>query len=39
VRTAAGTRSREVVYSKGEPEFPLTDAEMQAKFEANAGSL
>ena len=39
VRTAAGTRSREVVYSKGEPEFPLTDAEMQAKFEANAGTL
>ena len=24
---------------KGEPEFPLTDAEMQAKFEANAGTL
>jgi 2-methylcitrate dehydratase PrpD len=27
------------LYSKGEPESPLTDAEMQAKFEANAGCL
>jgi 2-methylcitrate dehydratase PrpD len=39
VRTAAGSLQKEVFYSKGEPEFPLTDAEMQAKFEANAGSL
>jgi 2-methylcitrate dehydratase PrpD len=39
VRTAAGAVHKEVLYSKGEPEFPLTDAEMQAKFEANAGCL
>jgi 2-methylcitrate dehydratase PrpD len=39
VRTPAGIRSREVLYSKGEPEFSLSDAEMQAKFEANAGCL
>jgi 2-methylcitrate dehydratase PrpD len=39
VRTAAGSFQKEVFYSKGEPEFPLTDAEMRAKFEANAGSL
>ncbi len=39
VRTAAGSLQKEVFYSKGEPEFPMTDAEMQAKFEANAGSL
>jgi 2-methylcitrate dehydratase PrpD len=39
VRTATGSRSKEVVYPKGEPEFPLTDSEMQAKFEANAGAV
>lgn len=39
VRTAAGAVKKEVFYSKGEPEFPLTDEEMQAKFEANADSL
>jgi 2-methylcitrate dehydratase PrpD len=39
VRTAAGSFQKEVLYSKGEPEFPLTDAEMRAKFEANARSL
>ncbi len=39
VRTAAGSFQKEVLYSKGEPEFPLTDTEMRAKFEANARSL
>jgi 2-methylcitrate dehydratase PrpD len=39
VRTAAGAFQKEVLYSKGEPEFPLTDVEMRAKFEANARSL
>lgn len=39
VHASTGTQSREVLYSKGEPEFPLTDAEMQAKFEANACCL
>ena len=39
VRTRAGSMQKEVVYPKGEPEFPLTDAEMQAKFDANAGTL
>jgi 2-methylcitrate dehydratase PrpD len=39
VRTARDHRSREIFYSKGEPEYPLTDAEMQAKFETNAGCL
>ena len=34
-----GHLQKEVVYPKGEPEFPLTDAEMQAKFDANAGTL
>ena len=36
VRTRAGTFQKEVVFPKGEPEFALSDAEMQAKFEANA---
>jgi 2-methylcitrate dehydratase PrpD len=36
VRTRTGTFQKEVVFPKGEPEFPLTDTEMQAKFEANA---
>jgi 2-methylcitrate dehydratase PrpD len=39
VRTAADTVKKEVFYAKGEPEFPLTDAEMRGKFEANAGCL
>jgi 2-methylcitrate dehydratase PrpD len=39
VRTPAGSVCREVLYSKGEPEFPLTDDEMQEKFEANACRL
>jgi 2-methylcitrate dehydratase PrpD len=36
VRTRDGSFRHEVVFPKGEPEFPLTDAELQAKFEANA---
>jgi 2-methylcitrate dehydratase PrpD len=39
VRTAAGSVHKEVLYSKGEPEFPLTDDEVRAKFEANACCL
>jgi 2-methylcitrate dehydratase PrpD len=39
LRTRAAAFEREVAFPKGEPEFPLTDSEMQAKFEANAGSL
>lgn len=39
VRTTQGAFSQEVLFAKGEPEFPLTDAEMQAKFEANACCL
>ncbi len=36
VRTRSGSFGQEVPYPKGEPEFPLSDAEMLAKFEANA---
>ena len=36
VHAGSGVYRREVVYPKGEPEFPLSDREMQAKFEANA---
>jgi 2-methylcitrate dehydratase PrpD len=36
VRTRTGSFRREVPFPKGEPEFPLTEVEMQAKFEANA---
>jgi 2-methylcitrate dehydratase PrpD len=39
VRASTGTLSREVLYSKGEPEFPLTAAEMTSKFDQNASTL
>ena len=39
VRTMTDSIQKEVLYSKGEPESPLTDGEMRDKFEANVSSL
>ena len=37
IRTKDRTYSREVIYPKGEPEFPLTSEEFVGKYETNAG--
>lgn len=39
VRTPKATYRKEVVYPKGEPEFPLSIEELVAKFDANAGMV
>lgn len=38
IRTGGRTCTHEVTYPKGEPENPLSDAEMAAKFRTNAGA-
>ncbi len=37
IRTKDRTYSREVIYPKGEPEFPLSSEEFVGKYETNAG--
>lgn len=37
LRTGGGCFRREVVYPKGEPEFPLSQEELEEKFTVNAG--
>lgn len=39
IKTSGGTFAQEVTFPKGEPENPLTEAELVAKFKDNAGQV